>query len=187
MRGVSLRIAATLGTSALSLMACDMEASPPQPLNVEAVPQPEAARQPEKWSDPACEPGREGQFTSIGNRHVRYGHICSQGVTVSFDAFPESEGQPWSLGYTIQSKRCETGFPKPGSGERSHLFNGEHLSGDFFDLSTAEQVALLKRNLRGDLAQFARLCELAVDPAPFVGDSLDEFYLQFGDGWWLSR
>ena len=185
--GLSLRIAATLGFSALSLIACDMQVSPPPSLNVEANPQPEAPGQPEKWSDPACEPGREGRFTSIGNRHVRYGNICSQQVSVSFDAFAESEGQPWSLGYTIQSRRCQSGFPRPGSNDLSHLFNGKPLPDGFFDRSQAEQLAVLKRSLRSDLVEFARLCDLTVDPAPFVGNSFDDFYLQFGDGWWLSR
>ena len=91
---------------------------------------------------------------------------------MSFEAFPDP-----SLSYLIQSARCPGVEP----------FSRFRSSASFFDRPVPEQIGLLRVAIADDLRELARRCGIELDPAPFVDDRLDRFYVAYGDGWWFDR
>ena len=86
---------------------------------------------------------------------------------MNFDAFPDP-----TLGYRIGSDRCP----------QVERFGPRRPAG-FFERPVPEQIGPLRSDLTNDLRAFARQCGIKLDPAPFVDDRFDQFYVDFGDGW----
>lgn len=123
-------------------------------------------------SNPNCAHQREGEYRTFGDRWVRYGNICIDGIEVSFEAFPDP-----SVDYSISSDRC------PTLGNFGRFRRPDKL----FEAPVSRQMAIWKRALADDLREFARQCGVRVDPTPFVDKRFDRFYISYGDGWWFDR
>jgi hypothetical protein len=157
----------------MGVAACEREEPAPEKVNfVFAPPRTLAIPHHPLPPDPDCAPDRAGRFSTGGNRWGRYANLCIDRIMLTFEAFPDP-----SLGYAIQSDRC------PAAG----LFSRFRQPADFFERRVPEQIGLLRAAIADDLREFARICGISLDPAPFVDDRLDRFYLDYGDGWWFDR
>ena len=156
----------------LGLPACEPEGGAPAQVNlVPAAPPKVAVQEYSAPPNPDCAPDREERFSTHGNRWGRSGSLCIDQVVISFDAFPDP-----SLGYMIRSERCP---------EVRHFARGRAAS--FFKRPVPEQIGLLRIAVADDLREFARSCRIKLDPAPFVDERFERFYLDYGDGWWFDR
>ena len=157
----------------LCLSACERGGVSSGTVNiVPAPPQTTEVQEYRSPPDPACSVDQEGMFRTGGNRWQRDGRLCIDQVVLSFDAFPDP-----SVGYTIQSDRCP---------EVRH-FSRFRRPANFFERLVPEQIGLLRAAISDDLREFSRQCRIQLDPTAFVDDRLDQFYLDFGDGWWFGR
>ncbi len=164
---------------ALALFASGGGHAPPEQGNVRVDMVPPVLAQPaiesgDRTSAPNrdCVPPREGEYQTFGNRWGRYGAICIDRVEVRFEAYPDP-----SVNYSIQSDRC------PDLGHSGRF----RRPGNLFETPVPEQIAIWKRGLADDLREFARQCGIRLDPAPFVDERFDRFYIDYGDGWWFDR
>jgi hypothetical protein len=172
------RAAARAGRAAACLLALgltgpDRRSGEPPPVNIVFAPPRtiETVQGPPR-PDPDCAPDRAGRYRTHGNRWGRYATLCIDRVAVDFEAYPDP-----SLDYSVRSERC------PELGGFTRFRRREAV----FELAVPEQIALLKRALADDLADFARRCGIRLDPEPFVDERFERFYAAYGDGWWFDR
>lgn len=167
----------------LSLAACDREASdrtttnlaPAGVIHTDVAPIAGATYEPQsqpRRKDPGCWADREGEYSTIGNRWERDANICVDRVALSFVAFP---GEP--ISYMISSGRCPD----------QENFARSRLPKKLFEMPVPKQIRVLKKAITHDLRAFARLCGIRIDPAPFVDQRFNRFYVDYGDGWWFYR
>lgn len=150
-----------------------------------ATPNPEPSSSAKAWSNPDCEPANEGKFSGTGNQWARYSSVCSQDVSINFDAFPPGNEPRGRFGYWIQSGKCTKGFPTDDPGRFTDKFHGDGLPDGFYDEPFEVQLRLLNSSLRRDLNAFAEHCEIQIETERFLGQNLNEEYKSMGDSWWF--